>query len=146
MILFDTNVLVHAINADAPQHRTCRDLVEAVQARRVDGVLVPQVLLEFYAIVTDPRRVARPLDPTNAWTQVEALRTIFPVRDAGSKALDHLRDLLKDGKTTGGDVFDAFLVAQMRACNISAICTCNVRDFARFGGIMVHSPEDLARR
>lgn len=144
MILVDTNILVYAINTDARQHESSRALVEAVRAKRVDGVLVSQILLEFYAIVTDPRRIARPLAAQEARRQVEVLRAIFPVRDAGLRALDHLRDVLEEETATGGDVFDAFLVAQMRACNISIICTYNTKDFVKYKGIVVHSPESLA--
>lgn len=143
MILVDTNVLVYAINTDAPQHPASRAFMEATQTKQVDGVLVPQVLLEFFAIVTDSRRIARPLEAGDAWDQVKLLEMICPVHDEGLKALEHLKAVLEEGKVRGGEIFDAFLVAQMRACGISSICTYNTKDFSRYKGIIAHTPESL---
>ncbi|NPV79250.1 MAG: PIN domain-containing protein [Firmicutes bacterium] len=143
MILVDTNVLVHAINTDAPQHEMSRALVKAVQTRRLDGALLPQILLEFFAIITDGRRVARPLGAKEAWEQVKLLKVIFPVLDAGLKSLEYLKDAVTEGKVKGSDIFNAYLVAQMRACGISVICTYNTRDFQKYSGIIVQTPEEL---
>lgn len=141
MILVDTNVLVYAVNLDAPRHAASRALVEAVGEKKVAGVLFPQVLLEFFAIVTDHRRVEKPLEPKIAWEQVEAFRTIFPVLDEGLKSLDLLDELAQN--TKGADIFDAFLVAQMKANGISNLCTYNTKDFLKFSGIAAQTPEEV---
>jgi hypothetical protein len=141
LILADTNVLVYAINTDAPQHTTSRAFIEAIQQKSIDGVLVGQVLLEFYAVVTNHRRVARPLEPETAWEQVNALRTIFPVIEGGLKSFDILKEIGK--KTKGADIFDTFLVAQMKACGISLLCTYNIKDFSKFEGIIAKTPEEI---
>lgn len=143
MILVDTNVLVYAVNSDAPQYAVCRALVEAVQAGSLRCALVPQILLEFHAIVTDRRRVARPLDPEKAQEVVRALRSIFPVFDACREALDHLPKVIGERATAGGDVFDAWLVAQMRALGMERVCTYNGKDFADYEGVVPVTPEEL---
>ncbi|NPV52982.1 MAG: PIN domain-containing protein [Firmicutes bacterium] len=143
MILVDTNVLVYAINTDVPQHEMSRALVKAVQTRQLDGALLPQILLEFFAIITDRRRVTKPLGAKEAWEQVELLKAIFPVLDAGLKSLDYLKEVLTEGKAKASDIFDAYLVAQMRACGISVICTYNTRDFRKYSGIIAQTPESL---
>ena len=61
MILLDANVLVYAVNADAPQHNATRAILDAALAGTIPGALVPQVLLEFFAVVTNARRVQAPL-------------------------------------------------------------------------------------
>lgn len=141
MILVDTNVLVYAVNLDAPQHKPSRALLEAVQEKRVAGVLVPQILLEFFAIVTDPRRVDNPLEPETAWEQIEAFRTTFLIIDTGLKTLDLLKEI--GLKSKGADIFDAFLAAQMKANGISVLCTYNTKDFSKFTGILAQTPEDI---
>lgn len=141
MILVDTNVLVYAVNLDAPQHKPSRALLEAVQEKRVAGVLVPQILLEFYAIVTDPRRVSNPLVPETAWEQINAFRTAFLVLDTGLKALDAQKEI--GIKSKGADIFDAFLAAQMKVNGISVLCTYNKKDFSKFTGILAQTPEDI---
>jgi predicted nucleic acid-binding protein len=53
----DTNVVVYALYANTEHHRAARHLVD--QGRNQDAALciTPQVLTEFYSVVTNPRRV-----------------------------------------------------------------------------------------
>ena len=146
MILVDTNVVVYAINQDAPQHTASRALIEAVRAGDLPCTLVPQILLEFFAIVTDGRRVARPLDTAMALDQIRVLQSIFPVRDVCREALSHLpRVLASQARMKGGDVFDAWLVAQMLAMDINRICTYNGKDFLGYDMIRPVTPEELVQ-
>lgn len=143
MTLIDANVLVYAVNASAPQHRASRAAVEAAMAGTLFAVLVPQVLLEFFAVVTNPRRVTHPLDPRTAWEQVEALRGNLRVLDVYATTLDALQELVQTTNVSGGRIFDLFLVAQMRQHRIDTICTYNTADFADFAGIKAVAPEAL---
>ncbi len=145
MRLLDTNVLIYALNADAPQHPVSRAVVEAAMSGTLAAAVVPQVLLEFYAVVTNPRRVERPLSPEQAWGQVEVFRSSLPVLDAGPKSLETLAELVRLRCPTGGDVFDLFLVAQMWASGLSTICTYDVTAFSGIPGLIVETPEELAR-
>ncbi|MCR4420104.1 MAG: PIN domain-containing protein [Clostridia bacterium] len=144
MILLDTNILVYAVNRDAPRHGLCRALIAAARRKELEAAVVPQVLLEFFAVVTDRRRVRRPLDPITAWQEVEVLRAGLRVVDPGPAALDRLAALLTQGKVAGAEVFDAWLAAQALAAGISTICTCNAADFAGIPGLVVREPEELA--
>lgn len=68
--IVDTNVLVYAVDAEAPQHETARALLESCRDRGTTLYVTSQILCEFYSVVTNPLRVlsARFLD--------EALRSI----------------------------------------------------------------------
>jgi predicted nucleic acid-binding protein len=55
--LLDANVLVYAINADAPQHRASRALLEAARDPSITLYVTSQILCEFYSLITNPRRV-----------------------------------------------------------------------------------------
>lgn len=143
-VAVDTNVLVYAVDADAPQHGPSRALADAAVQGKISAAVFPQVLLEFYAVVTDPRRVRSPLEPRAAWQQVEALSAVFRVLDPGSKALAFLGEELRRCPLKGGAVFDAFLVAQMRASGLSILVTYNLRDFAGYEGVRAVTPEALA--
>jgi predicted nucleic acid-binding protein len=59
----DTNVLVYSVYADAEHHRAARFLVDQAQSQDAALCLTPQVLAEFYAVVTNPRRVTEPKPP-----------------------------------------------------------------------------------
>ena len=55
--VIDTNVLVYALDADAPQHATSRALLEAARAGQATLYVTSQILCEFYAVVTNPRMI-----------------------------------------------------------------------------------------
>ena len=143
MTLLDANVLVYAVNADAPQQSASRAVLQAAMLGRLLGVLVPQVLLEFFAVITNARRVQHPLPPEVAWSQVTLLRTSLPVLPIAPASLDVLDALVRDQRPTGAKVFDLFLVAQMRAHLVNTICTYNTADFAAVPGIAAVTPELL---
>lgn len=141
MILTDTNILVYAVNSAAPQHEICRKYVEAVRAKKINGVLLPQIILEFYAITTNPKRFPAPLSPSTAWEQVDLLSALFPVIDVSPQAISLLKVMAPDIR--GGEVFDAYIVAQMKQAGISAICTYNGKHFEQHEGIFPLTPEEI---
>ncbi len=143
MMLLDTNVLVYAVNADAPQHSASRAILEAALGQRLPAMLVPQVLVEFYAVVTSARRVEHPLDPEAAWKEVAALRAALPVLDVTSGALDALGQLVSERRAAGRHIFDLFLAAQMRAHRVATVCSYDRAAFEGIAGIMVVTPEQL---
>lgn len=141
MILLDTNVLVYAADRDSTRYEPCREVIARALAGDVDGVLVPQVLLEFYATVTGSR-VRAPLAPGVAWRQVEALTSALPVMDVRRDSLHLLGQLITQVGLGGHRVFDLFIAAQMRSHGVTAICTDNARHFASLG-VAPLSPEDV---
>lgn len=146
MILLDTNVLVYAVDADAPQHEPSFTVVQRALDGTIPGVVVPQVLLEFFAVVTHSRRVQHPLSPVQAWEQITLLRTGLRVLDLQPAALTVLGELVLGGRPAGPAIFDLFLIAQMRTHGVATICTHNVPDFAGVPGIEALAPPDLLAR
>jgi hypothetical protein len=59
----DTNVLVYALDADAPQHATSRALLEAARTGQATPYVTSQIFCEFYSVVTNPHRVQNPSSP-----------------------------------------------------------------------------------
>jgi predicted nucleic acid-binding protein len=110
------------------------------------AVLVPQVLLEFFAAITNPKRVGNPLPPAVAWEQVRALRGSMPVLDVPAATPDILGRLALESSATGGRVLDFFLIAQMHEHRVSTICTYNLSDFSGIAGIEAITPEKLLAR
>jgi predicted nucleic acid-binding protein len=142
VILLDTNVLVYAVNADSPQYSASRAMVQAALDRRLAGVLVPQILLEFFAVTTNSRRVTRPLGSEQAWEQVAMLRANLPVLDLRPTAFTILGELVAARRSTGRSIFDLFLAAQMRIHGVRSICTYNGSDFGQLPDIEAVTPED----
>lgn len=146
MILLDTNVLVYTLNGTAAQHLSSRAVVQAAIDGQLPAILVPQVLLELFAVVTNPRRVLRPLDAAAAWDQVQILRANVPVLDLRADALDVLGELVRDRRPRGAAVYDLFLAAQMRTHGVETICTYNTADFVRVPGIEALTPDEVLAR
>ncbi len=142
MILLDTNVLVYSVNKAAPQHADCRAVLRLCASSRVGGVLVPQVLLEFYAIVTSSRRVTTPLSAAQAISAIAGFRRRLTVKPVPGDSLAQLLNALSTQPVVGQSVFDLFLVAQMISLGIGDICTHNVNDFI-FPGIRALLPAQL---
>ena len=143
MILLDSNVLVYALNRDMPQYPACRDVVQRAMLGRVDGVVFPQVLMEFFATVTSRRLAPRPVPPADAMRRVDDWRNTLDVRYPTRQCLDEFTMLVEQAPRAGQAVHDIFLAAQMRTHGIAEICTANGADFAGIPGIEVRSPESL---
>jgi predicted nucleic acid-binding protein len=102
----------------------------------------PQVLAEFYAVITNPRRVSAPFTADEALTELEKLRalpglTLVPVP---LDVVDRWVTLLREHHVTGRHVFDAQLAATMLGNGITKLYTFNRTDFERFPGIEVLTP------
>ncbi len=143
-LLFDTNILVYAHNQDSPFHRKSLALVKEVIAGRFRGILTQQNLLEFYSIITDQRRVAKPLSSLKAQELSEYyLKLPFKVVIPNQETIKILSMLMTKNKIKNGQVFDAYLVATMLSNQIKQIVTANVKDFKLYNEIKVLDIKDF---
>jgi predicted nucleic acid-binding protein len=71
--IVDTNVLVYALDAEAPQHATARALLKTARDAGATLFVTSQILCEFYSLVTNPRRVPRPRSATDALAAISGL-------------------------------------------------------------------------
>jgi toxin-antitoxin system PIN domain toxin len=141
--LVDTNVLVYAADTSSSFHEPSQQLRDRGFRGEVPLVVTPQVLMEFFAVITSPRRVTAPRSPEEARTEVEKyihadrLQKIYP----DQATLEHTIELLQQHpQVTRQEIFDLFLVATMMANGIIRIYTYNHQHFTRFAGIEVLTP------
>ena len=139
--LLDTNILVYASDGDHDWHATARRLRDDVFRGVVPGCLAPQILAEFYATVTNPRRVPVPLGPEAARRAMSLYASstvpmIYPSREM----VDVFLSLLARRRITRQGVHDVALAATMLANGVRRIYTANVKDFAMFEEIEVINP------
>jgi toxin-antitoxin system PIN domain toxin len=142
--LIDTNVLVYATDTNSSFHEASKQLRDRGFRGEIRLVVTPQILMEFFAVVTSPRRVTSPRSSAEACEEVEKyvradyIQKLYP----DPAALERTLDLLKQyPQVTRQDVFDLFLVATMVANDITRIYTYNQEHFTRFEGIEVLRPE-----
>jgi toxin-antitoxin system PIN domain toxin len=138
--LIDANVLVYAMDADAPQHAASRALLESARATSTTVYVTLQTLCEFYSVVTNARRVSKPRTPADAMSAISGLLAIAHVLPVPAVTVDGLLDLLRRRPVTGGDIFDLHLVATMKANGILRIYTFNREDFEVFSELEVLTP------
>jgi hypothetical protein len=139
--IVDTNVLVYALDADAPQHAAARALLETARADASATLFVTsQILCEFYSIVTNPRRVPKPRSAAEAMAAISSLLAFLHVLPVPAHAVDRPLDLLRRHPVIGGDVFDLQIVAAMQANGVERIYTFNTDDFAVFPELSIVTP------
>jgi predicted nucleic acid-binding protein len=129
--LVDTNVLVYAVYDDAPQNRASRMLLERCHAGNQPLVVAQQVLVEFYATVTNPERVTSPFQPTGALRLVRQVLSIANLAVLPTPPDLHERwlALLEANPVAGKKSFDLQLIATMLAGGIRQVFTYNTADF-----------------
>ena len=58
--IVDTNVLIYALDTAAPHHAAARALLDTARTDAATLFVTSQILCEFYSVLTNPRRIARP--------------------------------------------------------------------------------------
>lgn len=142
MILFDANILVHAHASRSPFHAAARQLINQAADGELDACLAPQVLCEFFAVITNERLFTPALSPKEAsrqavlyWTQ-SRFQKVVPKETT----LEKLFGLLERHPVREQRIFDAFLVATMLDNGVRIIYTQNIKDFVIYPELQVINP------
>jgi predicted nucleic acid-binding protein len=90
----DANVLVYAMDADAPQYEASRALLEAARDPSTPLYVTSQILCEFYSIVTHARRVPKPRSPDDALRAFSGLLAFLHVLPIPARVVEGWLDLL----------------------------------------------------
>jgi uncharacterized protein len=138
--IIDSNILVYALDADAPQHSASRALIQAGRDSSTTLYVTSQILCEFYSIVTNARRVPRPRAPGDALDAISKLLVFLHVLPIPARTVEGWMELLRRHPVTCGDVFDLQIVATMQANGVQRIYTFNLQDFEMFPELAVVSP------
>jgi uncharacterized protein len=140
--LLDTNILVYAADSTSVFHKPAKILRQRGLAGKASLCICPQVLNEFFAVVTDPKRVGRPRSQEEAQLEVEKyhrsrnILKIFP----GPDIIERTLDLLKHHNTAKQGIFDLHLVATMLSNNVTRLYTYNQDHFIKFNEIELLTP------
>lgn len=143
--LVDANVLVYAINENADHHKAALKFVESGLNGKISMCFTPQVFSEFFATVTNPKRIAAVLSHENALSEIENyfLKGESDIVFVHKGTLDKMIELLKKYPVNAQDIFDLQLVATMLSNNVPRIYTYNEKDFLKYSEIEVFNPESV---
>jgi hypothetical protein len=136
----DANVLLYAVNEQAPHHAPARAWLNDTFTKRRTIGFAWVVLLAFLRLSTQPGIFPRPLEPDTAAGAVEQwlAQPSAVVLESGDRHLALLTELLKKVGTAGNLVNDAHLAAL--ALEYRAEVVSFDGDFARFEGVSWHQP------
>jgi toxin-antitoxin system PIN domain toxin len=140
MTLLDVNLLLYAVNKDAPLHSKAKAWINRTFAGSETVAFSWSVLLAFLRLTTRPGLFRNPLAPelalnlVAAWLAQPAVIILHP----GPRHLSILKGLLVSLGTGGNLTSDAHLAALAIEHN-AELCSCD-GDFARFAGLHWRNP------
>jgi hypothetical protein len=140
MKLLDANLLLYAVNKDAPLHAKAKAWLETTLSGRETVAFSWNVILAFVRLTTRPGLFRNPLSPGRAFDLVAAWldQPSATVVNPGPRHLAILRDLLTSLGIGGNLTSDAHLAALAMEQN-AELCSCD-GDFARFAGLQWRNP------
>ena len=133
--LIDSNILIYAANEDSPHQKPASQIMSKVITGNINACLSYQTLYEFYAIITDPKRVESPISPKKAQETIELymmasnIKKIFPQKTN----LQNTLSLLNKYEVSKQAIFDLVLIATMMDNGVQGVIYNNI--FPRFKGI-----------
>ena len=140
MILLDANLLIYAVNEDAPLHRKAKSWLESALSGPDTVGFAWNVLVAFLRLTTRPGLFRRPLPLGTAfeliasWLDHPSATVVHP----SPRHLRILRGLLLPMGTGGNLTSDAHLAA-LAIEHGAELCSSDT-DFARFPGLRWRNP------
>jgi toxin-antitoxin system PIN domain toxin len=142
VFVVDTNVLVYAADADAPEHGPCRSALEGWRRGRTPWYLTWGIVYEFMRVVTHPRVLRVPFETAGALSFLEALLASpsLSILSETPRHLEVLMDVVNEVPLLAGNLYhDAHTAALMREHGVRSIVTRDTA-FHRFGFLEVVDP------
>ena len=141
-ILLDTNILVHSHNKGSKYQKRAGDVVRRAMRGEIEACIAPQILYEFFAVVTNPNRVERPLSFDEAteicldlW-ECREIEKVNPTAMTPKKVFE----VVKERKLFGGRIFDCVLAVTAQENGVEIIYTENVEDFEGYSFLRALNP------
>jgi predicted nucleic acid-binding protein len=139
--LVDSNLL-RLTQPAHPEFSVTSTAVAKLLSPDVDLCIVPQNLVEFWAVATRPssNRGGLGMEPDAVDGEMKRLRSLFHLLEGASGIADTWQQLVKQHQVSGKQLHDAHLVAAMQIYRLQKILTFNGDDFKRYSGITVLNP------
>ena len=138
----DTNVLVYADDPSSPHHRMARQVLEDAMMGKRHVCLSPQVLAEYYAVITNPHKAKHPLSIDEARRRITFLnrtrkiKKVYPRRTAMKRCME----VCAEHEIRGVRIFDVFYAMTLLDNRVRRLITQNVRDFTFLKQLEVENP------
>jgi toxin-antitoxin system PIN domain toxin len=136
----DINLLLYAIDEEAPRHQPAREWLEGLLSGTEAVAFTWAVLLGFVRISTNPAAFEQPLDVSEALDYVDGWldQPVATVIDPTDRHASALRNLLEPLGAAGNLTSDAHLAA-LAIEHGAELCSSDA-DFSRFDGLRWTDP------
>lgn len=141
MIALDSNLLIYAHRRDNEVYSAASTLLRDLATNRASWAIPYPCVHEFIRNVTDPRIYADPtpldlaLEQVTTWESAPSVRLLCE----GSRHLDLLGDVAREGRVRGAAIHDARIAAICLEHGVSELWTAD-RDFSRFPSLKTRNP------
>ena len=142
MLVFDTNVLVHAAMVESPFHELGVHVLQEANSSSEQCLIPWNVGYEFLRVATHPTYRPAPLETGEAWRFLSELLQspgFGVLRPTDNHAAVLTQTLTEVPGIRGNLFFDLYTAVLMRENGLTRICTFD-RDFDRFPFLSVINP------
>lgn len=142
--LVDTNILLRLVQPDSPEYGIIRQCTDGLWAQGADLFYTSQNLAEFWNVCTrPPDRNGFGFSVAETDERAALIEGKFSFAADSEATHREWRRIVVAVNISGIQVHDARPVAAMRVHGIANLLTLNTKDFRRFSGIAVLSPDDV---
>ena len=134
-------MLLRGLDRSHPQYGVVRMAIVALRRKGNVLCLMPQNLIEFWAVATRPVQ-SNGLGMDTQWSaaQFTRLKRFFTILPDTPELFPEWERLVIQYRVSGKSTHDARLVASMNVHSVTHILTYNQADFSRYQGITVIDP------
>jgi predicted nucleic acid-binding protein len=142
--LVDTNVFLRLVPRNDPDRNTVLNAFRKLNTKNEELVYTSQILAEFWTVCTRPStaRGGYGLSPEMTERNASLIERYCRLLPDSLDTHQEWRRLIVTHSVMGVEVYDARLVASMNVHGISGLLTFDSKDFKRYPGIVVVSPEN----
>jgi len=140
----DTSIIVRLYDEKNPLSEIVDECLNKLWDNGEELVIVPQVLVEFWAVATRPTNVnGLGMTTDKAENELKNLQKLFTVLPENERIFDEWKLIVAKHKVSGKPTHDARIVAAMTVHKVENILTLNPNDFKRYNEIKAVRPQDI---
>lgn len=145
-VLVDTNLLARSAQPGHSMYKLAIDALSKLIQHGEELCVVPWNLYEFWVVCTRPEgENGLGMNVAEAQTELARIGSFFTILSETSAIYPEWERLVARHDVKGKPAHDTHLVAAMTIHGIQTILSFNRRDFARYPGINVLTPEEVIR-
>jgi predicted nucleic acid-binding protein len=140
----DTNLLTRSIQEEHPQRDEARTAIKKLLLADEEVFILPQNLIEFWAVATRPLDVeglGLPANETAA--HLAKFEILFSLKEDTPAIYLEWKKLVSQHAVMGRNVHDARIAAALTVHGVSHLVTFNKKHFKRFPAITALLPSEL---